>query len=77
MGYNAIIDENDANFGKDSFSKSPVILFDSSDVKLTKVKPISEKDIEVFSQLWFGGSGSFKLPSDFKKRWKDIDKTNI
>lgn len=54
-GYNAIIDENDKQFGK-GFTEAPVILFDSSDAKIKSVKNISEKDVEYFNDLVWGGS---------------------
>lgn len=56
-GYNAIIDENDKHFGNDSFSNAPMIVFDRSDLKVTKSTSISETDANYFADVWFNGTG--------------------
>lgn len=54
-GYNAIIDENDKQFGKGGFTSTPTIIFDSSDLKKTGSRTIKNEDIEYFSDLVWGG----------------------
>lgn len=53
-GYNAIIDDNDNKFGA-GFTKTPMIVFNRNDMKKTASAPISEKDAEYFSDLYFNG----------------------
>ena len=45
QGYNAIVDDNDSNFGR-GMTRSPVIMFDSSNVRQTKSERVSAKEIE-------------------------------
>lgn len=70
MGYNAIVDENDARFGK-GYTKSPIIVFDSSNIKATKATPVSAKDIDYFSEIYWGGISSKQASSNFKKKWSE------
>lgn len=74
MGYNAIIDDNDANFGK-GFTKSPVILFDSSSAKVTGNTAINAKDVEYFSDIWWGGITKDEASDKFLKKWDPLLKS--
>lgn len=52
-GYNAIVDENDFNFGMDetSMSSSPLIALSGKDVKVKDVKEVNRRNNKLFSKL--------------------------
>lgn len=64
QGYNAVVDENDKKFG--TVFEAPVILFDSSSVKKTGSRAISDADIKYFSDVYWGG-GTFQRAQTYKK----------
>lgn len=70
-GYNAIIDDNDKRFGS-GFTESPVILFDSSNIKVNKSVSITDKDIEYFNDLVWGAGRDPKMAGyeKEKKTWE-------
>lgn len=56
QGYNAIIDENDFNYGEEGFGvKSPVIVFDKKSLKTEKSVPISKEDADYFRDKYWSG----------------------
>lgn len=73
QGYNALIDENDKSFGKDSFTESPMIVFDKqNDLKVTKSNTFTEKDADYFCALYQAGNDEGyldKFYKDSKNRW--------
>lgn len=69
QGYNAIIDENDKRFGA-GLTAAPVIVFDSSDVKVKSVYNIPVIDAEYFSELLWGGQSESKKYDKSRKRWE-------
>lgn len=74
QGYNAVVDEWDAQFGK-GFTKTPLIVFDKDQtLSKTKADPLTAKDYEYFSDIYFGGgrAGTSDYFSDTRKKW---DKT--
>lgn len=68
QGYNAIIDENDYNFGK-GMTSSPFIVFNNNSLKVDKVTSIDKEDIEYFSELYWGGETSSRH-NKTKKKWE-------
>lgn len=52
-GYNAIIDENDYQFGN-GYTKTPVLIFDSSDLTKKGSKQLTKEDMSYFSELFWG-----------------------
>lgn len=73
QGYNAIVDENDKHFGM-GMTEAPMILFDSSNVKVTKSNAISAEDINTFSDIYNLGIHAKDAPNEFKKRWRNVEK---
>lgn len=73
QGYNAIVDENDKQFGK-GYTEAPVILFDSSSVKKIGSRSISETDIKYFSDMFWGGGADPKKAGfeKSKKYWENF-----
>lgn len=67
QGYNAIIDENDKHFGN-GFTEAPIILFDSSNLKIDSTRAITNEDIDYFQDLYFG------VGNDPKKKGFDKSK---
>lgn len=67
-GYNAIIDDNNAYFGKPGNFDAPMILFDSSSVKVTESKKITKKEAEMFNRLFWNGGD---LPIEYKNEQND------
>lgn len=72
-GYNAIVDENDKRFGK-GYTEAPVILFDASSVRKKSSRNISDKDIEYFSDIYWGGMRDSKKAgfNASEKYWEDF-----
>lgn len=68
QGYNAIIDDWDVGFGKDGEgTKSAMIVFDKTSLKQTKSIPLTEDDIEYFSEKFWNMERSY---NDVPKKWK-------
>lgn len=70
-GYNAVIDENDYSFGN-GFTKAPMIVFDSSNLKTTKSTSITSKDADYFRDLYWNSDDPAyvkKHNSDTIKKW--------
>lgn len=68
QGYNAILDDFDFRMGgSKNYTKSPFIIFDSSNVTKTKTTPLTEKDYEYFRDIYYSGSSS---DLNTAKKWK-------
>lgn len=70
QGYNAIIDEFDANFGK-GLTKTPVIMFDRSDAKQIKAQAVTKQDYEDISR--YVGEG-YKSAKEFVYKSGNLDR---
>lgn len=70
QGYNAIIDDRRTRVGK-GYKDSSVILFDSSNVKVSNVSSISTEDAQYLARLFDGAITIEDTPSKFRKRWDD------
>lgn len=71
-GYTAVVDENDKRFDKEGYSKSPMIIFDKSNLKTTKATLISDKDADYFADLYYTGNERWYLEKhhgDTIKKW--------
>lgn len=71
QGYNAIIDEWDANFGK-GFAKSSIIVFEQSDnLKKVTSRKLNELDVQYASSPdWFDESGNV-IAKKLSKKWRN------
>lgn len=68
-GYNAIIDDWDARFGN-GMTKTPMIVFEKDKtVKQTGTKPLSQKDYDYFSEIFWGGGREERLYKNQVKEW--------
>lgn len=70
QGYNAVIDENDKHFGKDSYTEAPVIVFDKNkSLKVDKAFELSEKDVELLNESYWDNIGSnLRTGDEFDKK---------